>query len=347
MFLGRITILFVLACLPAQFSLAADGLPKGVACLLEDSAAELLPKLTNPQGDAGEGHVEKDVVFSGRESIKITVFQRYCNFIPGWAYRITEKPKEGEYRYLRFAWKSDGLTGIMVQLHDERDWNIRYTSGANKFGWATQSVGDTLPTDWTVVTIDLFKDFGEREIHGIALTTFDGTAGYFDHIYLARSMEELDRIDATGLSGGEPLKLTPEEVEKHWQSLSSGDASVAYRSFWTLASAGASAKKILTGKLGGAVSPAADASIKEWIKQLDDDEYAVREEASRQLTANFAAARKLIEAELARTESAEVKARLGQILAPVAGPPSQAQRIEQQTRRILEIIAERERAKER
>jgi len=342
---SRLAILLVLACLPARTCLPAENPPTGVACLLEDSAAELLPKLTNPQGDPGEGQVETDVVFSGREAIKITVFQRYCNFIPGWAYRITEKPKEGEYRYLRFAWKSDGLSGIMVQLHDERDWNIRYTSGANKFGWATQTLGETLPQEWTVVTIDLFKDFGEREIHGIALTTFDGTAGYFDHIYLARSIEELDGIDATGLSRGGPLKLTPEEVEKHWRSLSSNDASIAYRSFWTLAAAGDSAKTILADKLGGPAAPAGDASIKEWLKQLDDEEYAVREEATRQLTTHFALARKLIEEELAKAESAEVKARLGQIIAATSGPPSAAERIEMQTRRILEIIAEREKSR--
>ena len=109
-------------CIAATFCAADEKFPAGVVCLLEENAAELLPKLTNPQGDPGEGQVEKEIVFSGQSAVKITILQRYCNFIPGWAYRITENPKEGEYRFLRFAWKSDGLTGIMLQLHDERDW---------------------------------------------------------------------------------------------------------------------------------------------------------------------------------------------------------------------------------
>lgn len=179
--LGRYAILLVLGqvCLCADSARAAERLPKGVACLLEDNAAELLLQLTNPGGDGGQGEIEKEVVFSGKSGIKITLYQRYFNHLPGWAYRITENPKEGEYRYRRFAWKSNGTIGMMLQLHDDKDWHIRYTAGANKFGWETKFVAETPPQDWTVVTVDLFKDFGEREIHGIALTAFDGAGGHF------------------------------------------------------------------------------------------------------------------------------------------------------------------------
>ena len=334
-------LVLVLAALAADFASAQEKLPSGVACLLEDNAAELLPKLTNPQGDPGEGFVEKEVVFSGQNAVRITVLQRYCNFIPGWAYRITEKPKQGEYRYLRFAWKSDGLTGIMLQLHDDKDWHIRYTAGANKFGWESKTVAETLPLEWNVVTIDLFKDFGEREIHGIALTTFDGTAGYFDHIYFARTIAELDAIDATGLGAGEPLKLTADEVEKHWTQLASGDASLSYRSFWTLAAGGESARAWLAAKVGGETAEVDAAVIAEWLAQLDADEFAIRERATTQLAAQLAQARTAMEEELKRTTSAEVRTRLGRILLAADMPPTAGQRTEQQTRRILQIIAER------
>lgn len=343
---SKAQLALILACF-GSFSApvdAAEKLPPGVACLLEDNAAELLPQLTNPQGDSGDGQEEKDVVFSGKNAIKITRYQKYCNFIPGWAFRITENPREGEYRYLRFAWKSDGLTGIMVQLHDDKDWHIRYTAGANKFGWATLTVAEIPPAEWTANTIDLFKDFGERELHGIALTAFDGIAGYFDHIYLARSIEDLDFIDATGLSAGGPIKLTPEEVEENWRALSSPDASVAYRSFWTLAASGDSAMTVLAGKLGGTPALAHQASIKEWIRNLDDDQFAIREDAMMNLTAHFTAARELIEQELLRTKSAEVRERLRIILDIAAAPPSDAEKIQQQTRHILRIIAERKKA---
>ena len=321
---------------------AEDQLPAGVACLLADNAAELLPKLTNPQGDPGEGFVEKEIVFAGQSAVKITVLQRYCNFIPGWAYRIAEKPKEGEYRFLRFAWKSDGLTGIMLQLHDDKDWFIRYTAGANKFGWETKFVSETLPQEWTVVTVDLFKDFGEREIHGIALTTFDGTAGYFDHIYFGRTIEELDAIDATGLGKDAPLKLTPDDVEKQWTNLTSPDAAVAYRSFWTLAAGGESARAVLAKKVPEAdATPADAAAIAAWLKQLDDDDFAIREKATIQLASHVAETRTVLEEELKRTTSAEVRGRLGRILMTADAPLTEAQRSEQRARQILRIIAER------
>src|SRR5205823_2047644 len=145
-------------------------------------------------GGPGEGHVEKGIVFSGKSSVKIVPMQRYARVIPGWKYRIVEKPKPGEYRYVRFAWKADGCSGIMLQLHDEKDWNIRYTAGFDVQGWGTKYVAAKPPPEWTVVTCDLFKDFGERTIQGIALTAFDGQGGYFDHIYFGRTVEDLDRI---------------------------------------------------------------------------------------------------------------------------------------------------------
>ena len=318
---------------------AADRLPQGVACLLDENGAELLPQLTNPSGDAGEGEVEKKVIFSGQSAIKITVYQKYFNLLPGWAYRIAENPKEGEYRYLRFAWKAEGATGIMLQLHDDKDWNVRYTAGASKFGWATRFVAETPPGEWTIITVDLFKDFGERAIHGIALTAFDGV-GYFDHIYLARSVEDLDANDATGLTDRGPLKLTPEEVEKHRANLASTDASVAYRAFWTLVAGGESTRAALA-KAGAEPIEVDDAKVKEWLKQLDHDEYAVREKATTELTKHLAFARKLLEEELTRTTSPEVRVRLGTMLAMADQPLTDERRIEQQTHRLLRIIAER------
>jgi hypothetical protein len=330
-----------LVCLAIGTAVSAEKLPAGVLCLLEDNAAELLPKLTNPWGDPGEGHVEKDHVFSGDSAVKITILQRYCNLIPGWAYHITEKPKAGEYRYLRFAWKSDGLAGIMLQLHDDKDWHIRYTAGANTMGWASQTVAESPPGEWALVTIDLFKDFGEREIHGIALTTFDGPAGYFDHIYLGRTIEELDAIDATGLHDAGPKKLTAEEIEMHYKQLGSSDAALAYRSFWTLAAAGDSAQGLLAKKLGVEVVEVDAAKIASWLKQLDDDDFDVREQASAGLTAHLAAAKKQIEEELAKTTSAEARTRLETILKTPTRPLGDAERLEQKTRRILQILAAR------
>lgn len=306
---------------------SAERPTPGVVTLLEDNAEDLLPKLTNPGGDTGEAQVEKDVTFSGESSIKVTNYQRYCNLIPGWSYRIVEHPKEGEYRYLRYAWKSSGLTGIMVQLHDKADWHIRYTAGANEFGWASQILSERPPSEWQLVTVDLFKDFGEREIHGIALTTFGGKDGYFDHIYLGRSVEELDAIDATGLSKRRPLKLAADEIERQWSLLTSSDAAAAYHAYWTLAAGDNAVRQFLSAKLGD-IGVAVDAiTISKWLTQLDDDEYGVREKATASLSDHFEIARPQMEVELRRTKAPEVRARLESILLAARQETTEAQRI--------------------
>lgn len=181
----------------------------GVAVVLEDNAAELLKVLTNPTGDPGEGHVEQTHRFSGREGIRIVPMQRFNNRIPGWAYPIREHPRAGEYRYLRFAWKAEGGTGIMLQLHDEKDWRIRYTAGRDMYGWGTKYVSDRTPQAWTVVTCDLYADHGVQTITGIALTNFDAPSAYFDHVYFARSIEELDTLmrPATERTNCQPCRM--------------------------------------------------------------------------------------------------------------------------------------------
>ena len=73
------------------------------ALLLEDNGDDLLPKLTNPTGCPGEGHVEKEAPFSGASCLRIVPMQRYEPRIPGWEFLIRETPKAGEFRYLRFA----------------------------------------------------------------------------------------------------------------------------------------------------------------------------------------------------------------------------------------------------
>ena len=298
-------------------SLSADDKPpseaKGVAELLEDNGDELLPKLTNPTGCPGEGHVEKEAPFSGTSCLRIVPMQRYEPRIPGWEFLIRETPKAGEFRYLRFAWKCRGSTGIMLQLHDLTDWHIRYTAGANKYGWMTQFVAEKPPEKWTVVTVDLFKDFGERTIRGMALTCFDGEAGYFDHIYLGRSVAELDRIDASGLADAPPREWTAAELEEKWQEAGSQDAAAAYRGFWTLVHAQGS-PEFLVGKLKAMQEKAGAPAIKKWLAELDNDDFATREKASESLEGIVDTAADLLEAELARTKSVEVKFRLQNLL---------------------------------
>ncbi len=161
--------------------------------LFEDNCNLLLAQLVNEDGQAVGDEKEK---FSGTASIKVMPQQRYNPTISGWGFPIVEKPELGQYRYLRFAWKKVGGNGIMVQLHTStRGWENRYFSGKNVVGWGGIQVDPNAPGEWTVVTRDLFKDFGGAfQLHGMALTAMDGQAAYFDHMYLGRTIEDLDKI---------------------------------------------------------------------------------------------------------------------------------------------------------
>lgn len=289
-----------------------------IAKLFEDGAEPLLKQMTNPGGDTGgQGFAEAKDVFSGTTSLRITDYQRYARNLDGWNHPIREKPKAGEYRYLRFAWKKSGGQGIMIQLHDEKDWNIRYVAGANPMGWAAKSVADKEPADWTVVTCDLFQDFGECTLQGMALTSFAGVA-HFDHIYLARSIDELDRIDVVGLRRpGKSIPLAIGKLETLWSDLASRNEANVYRAVWTLAASPDDTLPFLKAKLPDTeLIPNIDAKqLRQWIQELDHEKFSIRERATKELKKHLAVAVPLLRIELQKAQiSAETNQRILQLL---------------------------------
>jgi putative membrane-bound dehydrogenase-like protein len=144
----------------------------------------------------GEGTVRLRATdpYSGDVSLAVTPPQRWNLRIPGWKYPVTENPGPGEFRYLRFAWKARGAEGVMIELAGDGRWPPaekplwRYYAGRNTTGWAAVEVDREPPEDWTLVTRDLWKDFGPFTLTGIAPTAMGGEA-YFDRIELLRSLD--------------------------------------------------------------------------------------------------------------------------------------------------------------
>jgi HEAT repeat protein len=160
--------------------------------LFEDHTALLIGQLFVEEGQIAPELKDR---YSGAAAVRVTPNQRYNPNVAGWSFPIVEKPGPGQYRYIRFAWKKVGGRGIMIQIcTNNRGWENRYVGGANVHGWAAVQVDAKLPADWTVVTRDLFNDFGPVGITGIALTAMDGQAALFDHMYLGRTLEDLDKI---------------------------------------------------------------------------------------------------------------------------------------------------------
>lgn len=167
---------------------SAVGAPGTTLVTLFDDELTFPALLTEGRGKARVCSGDR---FSGSAALAIDPPQRFSANIPGWQYRIVEKPGPGEFRYLRFAWKSAGAEGLMLELADQGRWAPadmplrRYYAGANTIGWAGIALVVTAPHDWTVVTRDLWHDFGEFTLTGIAPTAMGGEA-LFDKIELLR-----------------------------------------------------------------------------------------------------------------------------------------------------------------
>ena len=143
---------------------------------------------------SGTARITTQSSYYGSSSLRVTPPQRYSARIKGWNFHIREKPGPGEYRYLQLAWKTDGAKGVMIELADNGKWPPaekplrRYYSGRNTTKWQATQISSKAPQKWTVITRDLWRDFGEFTLTGIAPTAMDGPV-LFDRIELLRAVE--------------------------------------------------------------------------------------------------------------------------------------------------------------
>ena len=153
----------------------------------------------------GKISLETGQKFSGDGSIKVTPDQRFNELVPGLGLKIREKPAEGEYRFLQFAWKKKGGQSICLQLNHDGKWGpgdgtkpgakFRYHSGPGPECYdASVLIDEKLPEEFVLVTRDLFADFGEFTLTGLALSPIDGEYGLFDHLFLARQASDFDAV---------------------------------------------------------------------------------------------------------------------------------------------------------
>jgi len=167
--------------------------PSANKLVLFDDEPAFVAALT--EGD-GKAVLTTEDKFTGKACLRVSPPQRFSARLPGWDYKIVEKPAgPGEYRYLRFAWKSPGGTGIMLELADGGNWpgegqsRGRFYSGKNTTAWQAVRVSGQVPRDWVVVTRDLWKQCGTMRLTGIAPTAMRGDA-YFDRIELLKAVGE-------------------------------------------------------------------------------------------------------------------------------------------------------------
>lgn len=295
----------------------ADEKPRVVE-LFEDEAEATVSQLINEGGEGGAAVRDDTERYSGGCSIRVTPLQRYTSQLKGWSFPVVEKPGPGQYRYIRFAWKKSGGAGIMLQLcavNQPSGWEHRYVAGQQSVPWAALNIAPKAPDKWEVVTRDLFKDFGTFTLTGIAFTPMDGTAGYYDHIYLGRSAEDLDSVTNAVLAT-KPVKApATAEREKLWNDLGSSDAFVVAPARRLFAAGGKETVTFLSERLKKEEPADGDKKVMKLIAELDDEEFEVRQRASAELAKLGEKAERLLKKALAETKSAEVKRRIEMLLA--------------------------------
>jgi hypothetical protein len=151
----------------------------------------------------GQATVVAGQKYSGEKSLRVSPDQKLNPKLPNLGVNIRENPGPGEYRYLQFAWRKQGGSSICLQLNHDGAWgpasggrpeaSFRYHAGPGPecFGASVQ-VSDELPGQFVLVTRDLYADFGEFTLTGLAFSPVDAQQAFYDHIYLARTPQEFD-----------------------------------------------------------------------------------------------------------------------------------------------------------
>ena len=185
--------------IPLEMTVAAGQKPPAVQPMrIFEDEPEFVANLTQGSGDAMLFYDER---YSGTACVKLTTDQKFNPQLPGLAVKIRQHPGAGEYRYLRFAWRRQSGTACFQLAHDGT-WgptagnaaSFRYDAGGGPscFGAALR-VNRLAPQAFTAVTRDLFSDFGEFTLTGIALTS-QGELALFDHIYLGKTPSDFELV---------------------------------------------------------------------------------------------------------------------------------------------------------
>jgi WD40 repeat protein len=232
---------------------------------------------------------------------------------------MTGKPmpawKDGPQRATAMAFSTDGRLLAVAEHHELTLWDIQTGQNARRF---------------------------TRQGSGIKAVAYapDGKV-----VVTASENGTLLVWDVTGrLKAGrlEPIVLKPNELETQWRDLANADAAVAHRALWTLAAGGPQASSYVAKRMEP-VSPLEPQKLTQWITDLDNDDFEVREKATKELAKHSEAARAALRRALTDSASAEVRKRVKTLLETMEAPMPTMERLRSwRAVAILEQIADTE-----
>jgi len=133
----------------------------------------------------------------------------------------------------------------------------------------------------------------------------------------------------------ETAELSPDALKASWKTLASDDAEEAYRAIWSLASAPEQAVPLMKERMRP-VPPADAKEIAGRIADLDSDDFAVREQAARELEGLGDLAEEALRKALEGQPPAELRRRAARLLERLDGPVTSSERLQQI--RSLEVL---------
>ncbi len=151
----------------------------------------------------------------------------------------------------------------------------------------------------------------------------DGTAVVWDVAFLAKEARPA------------AMALTPAQLDAHWDALAGADAAKAGEAVAALVASGSQAAVIARERLkwGGSADPK---RIDKLVAELDDDDFNVREQASRELERLAGQAEAALRKALAAEPSAEATRRVSELLKKVEGGAASGDKL--RALRALEVL---------
>ena len=325
--------------------------PKGddpVVELLDENVASIIEGIAGTS-DQADLKLERGDVYTGLESLKQTGQERHAGTLKGWGFKIVEKPTgANEFRYIRFAWKKEGGGSVLLGFANDNSWSgKRYAAGDYGLGAQGVTIAAKAPVEWTVVTRDIYKDFGAFGLTGILFSSAGAGTSRFDHVILGRSIADLDV--ATDLALGKAkakIALSGKARDEAWADLIGDDrtkASIAFRTF--LPVAGDQVEFIGKNLPQQKVDASKLARARTLIAALKSEDFDARIAADVELVKIGEPAIPILRAALESGDDAETQFRAQAILKKVGYSPSDVLPSEARAGRIVRLL-ERAKTKE-
>ena len=219
--LGRFRLLATADSLPAR----AEPVPVVIKPFdtYGSEKADASVVLTSPHALFEDSGRFEAVAPADRSKIKLISDDRHAGahavrVAPGGEYRlamgriiaIRAKPIEGEFRYIRFAFRKYGSGQVSLSLGHLASHHrpCRYEAGkGTPTAPSAQSVwAIDLPPEWIVLDRDIFGDFGRLDLTAFSIACSGGSHVVLDHVYLARTPEDFKRLPPAPSPGETNLK---------------------------------------------------------------------------------------------------------------------------------------------